>query len=407
LTDRLLLQFDGLPGPIALVRCPELRDLLSTLSPGWTGRVCKKSDHDQHPLITVRRDEDGYWLTSRRNPKRARHKAAVDVTCALIAELFWPFLEAEPDLLCVHGAAAEFAGKLVVFPNRYRAGKSLLSAALAAHGHRLFTDDVLPIDIGTERGLALGVRPRLRIPVPDDLDARTRQFIDERAGPSSERYLYLNTREAEQAARGTQLPIGAFVLLERNASVDPAMTRISFGAVMQQLIWQNFARQLHHAEILRRLHQLSEGARCFRLSYARVEQAVTLLDESFDSWPDATAQRTATQAATVSFAGCLKTAGTPPRFFARDPRIVESTADGEHFLSNSDGTAIYHLNPLGSVVWRLLIDDISTAELVDAVHYAYPDVRWEQIEADVRELIVKLVESGLVVAGPESSPSGQ
>ena len=407
MTDRLLLQFDGLTGPIALVRCPELRDLLTTLSPGWTGRVCEKSDSDEQPLITVRRDAEGYWLASRRNPKPDRHKAAVDATCALIAELFWPFLEAEPDLLCVHGAAVEFAERLVVFPNRYRAGKSLLSAALAAAGRRLFTDDVLPIVSGTERGLALGVRPRLRIPVPDDLDARTRQFIDERAGPSSERYLYLNTREAEQATRGAQLPIGAFVLLERDASVKPAMTPISFGAVMGQLVWQNFARCLHHAEILRRFRQLSESARCFRLSYARVEQAVTLLGEAFDTWPDAPVQRNATQAATVDSISCLKTAGTSPRFFTRDPRVVESIADGEHFLSNADGTAIHHLNLLGSTVWQLLMNDISTTELVDAVHYAYPDVRWERIEADVRKLIAKLVESGLVVAGPESPPPGQ
>lgn len=402
MTDRLLLQFDGLTGPIALVRCPELRDLLSTLSPGWTGRVCEKSDSDEQPLITVRRDEDGYWLTSRRNPKAARHKAAVNVTCALISELFWPFLEAEPDLLCVHGAAVEFAGKLVVFPNRYRAGKSLLSAALVAAGRRLFTDDVLPIVSGTARGLALGVRPRLRIPVPDDLDARTRQFIDERAGPSSGRYLYLNTTETEQATRGTQLPIGAFVLLERDASVKPAMTPISFGTVMRQLIWQNFARRLHHAEILRRLHQLSEGARCYCLRYARVEQGVTLLGKAFDTWPDAPVQRNATQAATINSISCLETAGTSPRFFTRDPRVVESIADGDHFLSNSDGTAIHHLNPLGSAVWQLLMNDISSTELVDAVHCAYPDVRRERIEADVRKLIAKLLESGLVVAGPEA-----
>jgi hypothetical protein len=70
-----------------------------------------------------------------------------------------------PDRLCFHGGAALFGERLAIFPGRSRAGKSTMIARLAAGGHTVFGDDILPLDeVGD--GLALGVAPRLRLRLP-------------------------------------------------------------------------------------------------------------------------------------------------------------------------------------------------------------------------------------------------
>ena len=60
------------------------------------------------------------------------------------------------------------AGRLVVFPNVRRAGKSTLSAAPARAGHRVFSDDVVPFSVpaaAPARGLAMEIAPRLLLPM--------------------------------------------------------------------------------------------------------------------------------------------------------------------------------------------------------------------------------------------------
>ena len=72
------------------------------------------------------------------------HGDRVDAACSFIVDLIRAYIAAAPSLLCLHGAAAEFAGRLVVFPTPYRSGKSTLTAYLAAAGVRVYADDILP-----------------------------------------------------------------------------------------------------------------------------------------------------------------------------------------------------------------------------------------------------------------------
>lgn len=389
----VLLECQGVPGPVLFKHCPQLLDLLPYCYLKWPFEACRS---DAAPSITVSGTENGYTMVSRRQPKPIWHRAPLDMACAFIAELFWPLLEANPGLLCLHGAAAEFSGRLVVFPNRYHAGKSLLSACLAAKGIRLFTDDVLPVEIGSGLGMAMGIRPRLRTPLPDDLSPGTEGFLRSRWGPSSERYGYLALDQSEMARAGEKLPLGGFVILERGERTELSLSTVSRGEILRQVIWQNFARDPHSATIIERLGGIVERSPCYKIRYQHAEDAVALLLETFGDWsqhriePDSTVRT-----------GVHRTSSEPEKVRARQyvqgPGIYETTLDGERFLAGADGKTVYHLNPVGSGIWQALAEPMTGESLIDLVSTAFPDTDKHTIECDVRKLIEDLLARNLIV----------
>ncbi|MDH5353757.1 MAG: hypothetical protein OEY09_04860, partial [Gammaproteobacteria bacterium] len=127
---------------IKFVDSSELMEYCQVAFPGWT---IKEAIREEPPILTVTRTShsyqiEGYWLD-----KPIHRVDKVDAICGLVAEVIRAYVREDSQLLCLHGASAEFAGKLVVFPSQYRSGKSVLSACLAAIGILLYGDDVLPI----------------------------------------------------------------------------------------------------------------------------------------------------------------------------------------------------------------------------------------------------------------------
>ena len=168
------LDFDGLDQPVALIGCTNLLELFPQVFHGWHYSL---HEAGSDPAITLCRQGDSYVLKAAWLPHPVYRKNCVDIVCAFIAEMSQAYLQYNPHQLCLHAAAAEFSGRLVVFPNEYHTGKSLLSACLAAEGTRIFADDVLPIDMDYELGHAPGFQPRLRLPLPDDLSLDTLKFL--------------------------------------------------------------------------------------------------------------------------------------------------------------------------------------------------------------------------------------
>ena len=174
--DSLYLIFDDMSNSVELINCRHLCDRFPLIFPGW--QITEVSAEHASPVLSLRLENNNYILESDWLEKPAYRKNEDAAICLLVAELMRAYVHEDRGLLCLHGAAAEFAGKLVLFPSNYRAGKSILSACLAASGVRLFGDDVLPISLLDAAGIAPGFAPRLRLPLPDNLGSETRDFID-------------------------------------------------------------------------------------------------------------------------------------------------------------------------------------------------------------------------------------
>jgi len=394
----LQLTFDGLRRPVALIDCGELVEHFPLVFPGW--RIKDSPECKQSPILVIRREKSTYIVEADWLKQPIRRTDKVDAICALVAELVRAYVRNDDKLLCLHGAAAIFAGKLVVFPSQYRAGKSILSVCLAAKEVQLFCDDVLPISIADGCGIAPGLAPRLRLPLPDNLRPKSRNFVESGTNLEGKQYLYLDLDNDRLAARGKRAPVGAFVLLERVEGSRPTLEEISEAEVLHQVVWQNFAREAEAPQILDRLGRLVSSARRYRMHYDQAEDAVDLLKETFKDWPTL-----ARQGSPVSAASTRNTAispgAVPPDCYLRKPDISMVSVDGESFLADARGATIHHLNPVGSAIWTLLADPVTMADMTELLITAFPTVGRDQIQADMSTLIDTLMASNLLLVGPD------
>ncbi len=224
------LRFGPLTRPVVLAGCPEILPQIASVFRGWT--IDPDPDKGSgEAILSLIGEDGGYRLEADWLSAPLRLKEPVDAVCALVAELLKAMVIDDPGLLCLHGAAVEIGGRLVVFPNRYRAGKSTLTACFAAASHRIFSDDVLPITEPGDRARAPGIAPRLRLPLPDDLGEGARAYFEAHAGLGGRRYRYLDLPAEGLAAFGTPAAIGAFVLIERDPQAEPEMTPIGRGVL--------------------------------------------------------------------------------------------------------------------------------------------------------------------------------
>ncbi|PHS79724.1 MAG: hypothetical protein COB59_00080 [Rhodospirillaceae bacterium] len=276
------IKVKGLNNPIAFDGVPNLVKILDKVLRGWTFQDIKKGKGT--PLIRLKAGARGY---ERRSPWIKGGDAIVfpdpvDAVCDLLLDLEHAYIKDSHNLLALHAAGAKIGSNLVVFPSTHGAGKSLLTAALAQSGHRVFADDQLPILPGSPTiAVAPGFLPRLRNPLPDDLDQNILDFIESHSGPQSAQFRYVDLPEEVLAPLGEQAPIQGIVLLNRVFGASPKMEPVSEAEVLKTCVLQSFGRSLNAIELIDHLHNMVKDAVCVKLTYSTVKQAQALLQEKF------------------------------------------------------------------------------------------------------------------------------
>jgi hypothetical protein len=407
----MLIMFDGISRPIALIGCTHLRTCLAAVSPGW--RFEEASSPPADPIIRILyREDEGYRLESPWLALPFHDDTEVGIACAFVLDLIAAYVAEHPALFCLHCAAAEFAGRLVIFPSSYHAGKSTLAVRLAAAGTPIYTDDVLAVTSSGDQGVALGIAPRLRLPLPRGAGRQFRRFVAHHRGPGNQRYLYLNLPPGTQTPHGRQAPIGGFVLLDRQPSGRAELVPTSKGRALRRVIVQHFARSFAATAMVDRLRGLVERVPCFSLRYTRLDDAVAALQERFAKWPAATHEQK--DPAHVRWAAPRQAvrADGPERWTddtASVPRFRQQSAvalhdlDGELFLVDPHDQSIYHLNLVGAGLWRLLREPSTATEAIDVLQAAFPSVDPQRIEHDVTALLGDLLRNDLIVVHVASS----
>jgi len=92
--------------------------------------------------------------------------------------------------------------------------------------------------------------------------------------------------------------------------------------------------------------------------------------------------------------------------FLRRSDIAETMVEDDIFLVVPETEAIFHLNAIGTALWRLLTAPRSRDELVALLAAAFSDVSASRIAADVDMFLARLRDGGLVAA-QESGIPGQ
>lgn len=399
------IRFEGLSATIEVPDQPGFLEVLRSAAPDWP---FAKSARTDAPIAEVRARGRSYEiLPSWHEDDDFIEATAVSAACSVIVDVITSYIEANPSRLCLHCGSALIGGRLIVFPSRSRAGKSTLIARLAAAGCKVYGDDVLPLDETDSRGVAMGLAPRPRIPLPASASPDFRRFIDSRAGPADERYLYLDLEEM-LAPRGASAPLGAIVLLERRDTGPASLGPASRAETLKALVTQNFARSDPAGVLLDRLHRVMDRLPRLALTYSDLDEAAELIQETFAIWPPKVDGRIAPAAGrmpdTGEGIGAADHAGLPgDRHWRRNPAVKLHAVDGEAFLADPDNTAIHHLNVVGTGLWNLLAEGIDQDEAIAVLHGAFPDIDRAIVARDVAALFSALAAAHFIVPNEDVS----
>lgn len=382
------LQFEQAPHPVYIEDGDAVRPVLNSVFRRWAFKESDGSVPDESGIVATR-TKRGYQVEAPWLEEPRRYSDDVNLACGLAVLVNRSMLGEDEGLLCLHGAGVAIGGRVVVFPNYYRAGKSTLTVCLAAAGARVFSDDILPI-LPDDSCMALGISPRLRLPLPEAAGLRTAAFVKSHAGAVNKQYLYVELDEDGQAPFGATAPFGGFVLLDRKDDGPASLEAVGMGEVLKQLVLRNFVRQMSADESLKRLHGIVSGSRCFRLTYSNGDEASDLLMDRFGTAGAATLPSDAEDTKIV------EASGAPAEHPRRKAGIGERLVDGDLFLIGETGESIFHLNPVGAGLWRLMDGDCSVEEAIAVLGEAFPDADPAGIERDVNKLIGDMQARGLL-----------
>ncbi len=391
------LSFEGISRPVEIEGGRAILPVIRSVFRYWPFREVG-DDAGTAPIVSARKDGSGYRVHTGWRDDPPRYSNPVNLACGLGVQVNRALLEEQEAHLCFHGAALEIGGRLVLLPNYYRAGKSTLTACLAGAGARVFTDDILPVR-PDGAGMALGISPRLRLPLPDAMGVRSRRFVERRRGAANKQYLYVEMNGGEQARFGETAPIGGIVLLNRHDSRPASLEPASEADVLKQLVLRNFVRQMPAATALEKLHGFVAASICYRLTFSDGDEASDLLMKRYTEAPmpePKTASGLRVNGGDASLCNNNMAGGEHPR---RKPGISERPVGEEIFLVDAAGETIYHLNSVGAGFWRLMDGTCGLREAVAVLHQAFPDVDRARIDADVGALARSLQLRGLLLEG--------
>jgi len=210
----------------------------------------------------------------------------------LIGTVIGAFVAADADWICLHGAALAMGpggqGGLTVLLGDTMAGKSTLAMALTARGAktggaRLWCDDRLPLSADA-MGFALGLCPKLRLPLPDSAPASFMNLVDGHETAREGSMVYLGLGDRLQAVFGERLKVARLIVLARSRQPQvPVLTGASVATTVKHLVPVTFAPHLDPMARLGRLRQLAEASECLHLSYGDSFAAAALLMKGADA----------------------------------------------------------------------------------------------------------------------------
>lgn len=398
------IYFSGLKAPVLLKNAEALVPVLKQALPTWPFTEVQNAPPSS-PSMTITGHGDGTFQCQSSDPAtKARRWDAVNAVCEMIVALAWEQIQSNPEWLCLHCAAVEFNGRLVLFPNRRRSGKSTLTAVLAHLGFTVFSDDFLPIKIGDDGlmyGIASGINPRLRLPVPETFSAGFKSWVTETTATSNGQYAYLGI--GTLAPRGTLLPIGAIVVLDRQDNgCAAAFHAIQPMEILDDLIIQNFGRMAHSGRILAASNGAAQTALGHRLCYHSAENAAAYLEDQFRDWKTPVARVIDTVMSQESTADLQIMEAQPAQFdpsatYKRATSVSEVSIQDQLYVSDGHGVGIQKLNSGSSLIWRILEDPMSLSEVADLLSAAFPDHPRVGIMSDSSKTLQQFLQNHLIV----------
>jgi hypothetical protein len=393
--EAVALRFAGVARPVVLVDAAEVMAGIDGALTGWGRTAGPASAADMADAVAqITREGAGYRATSAYLDEALTGLPAASAVCAVLADLSEAVFAPWPEAMALHAGGVEIGGRVIAFTGAARAGKSTLMARLTAEGDmRVYCDDVLPVLPGGV-ALALGMAPRLRIPLPAAASERFRAHVAAWRGISDDKYAYLPAPSV--AAHGTRAPMGALVILERRARGPARLQAEDATEAAAHLLLRDMQEAGDAAAHLARVTALAEAVPCLRLVYADLEEAVATIRAAFGAAGGLDGVRPAARRRAGMARRVAVVPVDPGQPLRRDPMAAPRRGRTGLWLVRRGGAGAFHLNPVAGAVWDLLAEPMTGDEIAAALAEVFPGVAPGRIAADVAGLLGGMRAAGLV-----------
>ena len=402
MTTLRYLTFADINAPLRLVGGETLLDLIGSILPGWPFEV-SEIEPSKPPFFIIDVESGGETFKCQDRTidgAGTRTLNAVNAVCDMVAAMSRALPATQPTLICLHAAAIELSGRLIVIPNARRSGKSTLAASLAHLDCPVFSDDFLAVSFDGEGrlvGRANGICPRLRLPLHESMAPEFAAWSLDVPGPSNNQYKYLSLDDLPPS--GTTLPLGAIVLIDRSEDGATAFADVSPDDAMTVLLRQNFTRDIHSVGVLRVMERLLATLPLTKLHYSNAQDAAASILDRFGTWPTPVATSNAHAGLEFDRAAVsepLHGAILPDTEYCQKPGAAAATIGDAVFISDPEGAGIHRLNAISEAIWLLLADPITPSQIVEILQVANPDVPGADIQSDANNFLTALARAGLL-----------
>lgn len=385
----------GLAGALVVEGAAEIIPALGRVLHGWAPTPAAAPEPS---LCTVSRDGAGYAIASAWLETPLRGLPLASAVCAMVADIAQSWLALRPGWMALHGGAAILGGRLFAFTGAAHAGKSTLMARLGAEPDiTILGDDMLPLDA---RGVAhaMGVAPRLRLPLPTSAAPGFRDHVAAATCLSDDAYAY--TRPRDFAPHGLAVELHGLIVLDRRRQGHARLHELPPAERVRHIMARNMAEP--GEAMAATIPALAYRLPGLRLVYSDLEEAVALLRQALGGseilscaiGPAVSAPPEPPAPPAASGSAWRRAAGVVPRRVGR-----------ETFLWQREAGRFHHLNPMAGAIWLLLEEEEAMEGIAALLAEAYPDTPHARIITDVAALLGRLATLGLVEPAPPLSGS--
>ena len=387
-----VLALPGLRRRLALTAAEPVAQGLAAVLLGWQPQPAPRPG--RAPVTRVEPARGGFRVTSDTLDVPMTGLAPASAVCACIADIAQSWAGQRPGGLALHAAAVHTGAGLVVLAGPHRAGKSTLATRLALEpGWTLWGDDVLPLGPDGQ-AVALGIRPRLRLPVPAAAGPALRDLAARACLLRDHHYAYVAV--PGQAPHGTIAPPRVLIRLDRRPGAPARLHALPGTEALRLLEDQSIGGD---ARTLPRLIRLAAGMVGLRLVFDDPEQAAALLRKALASPQALSALRPDPPLPEAEAPGADPLTPAAMRLcWQRMPGLAARRLGRGLALWSPDQGYGLALNATGAALWQMLGEPVTGRDLAEALCAAFPDVSPIRITADVAAALGAMVAAGALLA---------
>jgi hypothetical protein len=181
----------------------------------------------------------------------------------------------------------------------------------------------------------------------------------------------------------------------------PVLTAVTPDDAIAAIVTQNFGRQVHAGAILTITEAIATSVPTLRLTFSDVAAAAEMLvqTDALKSMPAARIAR-ADRLMPVNMAPLGETFATTAidlsEQFARLSGYTEVETASAIYLASGRGASIQKLNPVSTLIWKLLEDPMTGHDMISILTEIYAEVAPEQLQHDTRRALQFMMNDGMI-----------